>query len=121
VLPILPGDFQTITVTLGTVLWKMGFLICNDYRMADQFFAEYKKRNVNAVVLIADSPTRAWLTEFPHHCQQYGLPAIVCNAAGPNGGGCCVINATGQFISLNTPQAQRDRLAEMSMAAIGVL
>jgi predicted amidohydrolase len=121
VLPIQPGDLQTITVTLGTEQWKMGFMICNDYRMADEFFAEYKKRGVNAVVLIADSPTRAWLTEFPHYCQQYGLPAIVCNAAGPNGGGSCVINSLGEFMQLNTPLGQRNQLLDTPMAATGVL
>lgn len=121
VLPILPGDFQTITVTLDTVLWKMGLMICNDYRMADEFFATYKERKVNAVVLIADSPTRAWLQEFPHHCQQYGLPAIVCNAAGPSGGGSCVLNSAGQFIALNTPQGQLNQLPDTSMMAYGIL
>jgi predicted amidohydrolase len=121
VLPILPGDFHTVTVTLDIVLWKMGLMICNDYRMTDEFFAEYKRRGVNAVVLIADSPTRAWLQEFPHHCQQYGLPAIVCNAAGPNGGGSCVINSAGQFVSLNTHLGQRDQLPDTAMAATGAL
>ena len=121
VLPILPGDFQTITVTLDTLLWKMGLMICNDYRMADEFFSEYKKRGVNAVVLIADSPTRSWLQEFPHHCQQYGLPAIVCNAAGEFKGGSCIINSAGQLVSLNTRHGQRDQLPDTAMAATSVL
>ena len=98
-------------------------MICNDYYRADEFFEEYKRRDVDAVVLIADSSTRAWLQKFPILCRQYGLPAIVCNAAGPNanGGASCVLNAAGEFVCLSTSQAEYDYLPEIALAAVAVI
>jgi len=122
VLQILPGRHEKIVIPRAPP-WSMGLMICNDYYRADEFFDEYKKRNVDAVVLIADSSTRAWLQQFPNLCRQYGLPAIVCNAAGPNanGGGSCVLNAAGEFVGLRTSQAAYDYLPEIALAAVAVI
>jgi predicted amidohydrolase len=122
VLPIEAGDYQTITVLLqDSLLFTMGFMICSECYMAAAFFEEYKRRGVNAVVLIADSSNRTWIKEFPHYCREYGLPAIVCNAAGPNGGESCIINAAGEFVPLWTPQGNRDSLTDNAVAALGVI
>lgn len=101
--------------------WSMGLMVCNDYNSAPEFFAEYKDRGVNAVILIADAMDHVWLRRFPECCRQYELPAIVCNAAGEFKGGSCVINSAGQFVSLNTRYGQRDQLPDTAMAATGVL
>src|SRR5437016_4797586 len=104
VLPITPGgDYRKIMLPSQ---WSMGMMVCHDHYQAGEFFAEYKKRGVNAVVLIADASTRAWIKEFPDYCKLHSLPAIVCNAAGPNGGASCVINSAGQFVPLRTASTQ---------------
>jgi predicted amidohydrolase len=123
VLRILPGDYQKIAVPSGASPWTMGLMICNDHYRADEFFDEYKKRKVNAVILIADSATRAWLQEFPTLCQQYGLTAIICNAAGPGGGGSCILNPAGECVPLRTLQSQVEYkyLPETAVAAIGLI
>ncbi len=117
-LKIQRGDYRKVMLPSQ---WSVGLMICNDYNSAEEFFEEYKRRGVNAVVLIADSREHVWIRQFPNCCQRYGLPAIVCNAAGPNGGDSCIINAAGQFVPLNTPQGQRDQLPDTPMAAIGIL
>jgi len=89
--------------------------------MAAPFFEEYNGRGVNAVVLIADSSNRTWIKEFPDQCRQFGLTAIVCNAAGPNGGSSCIINSTGEFVPLWTPSGNRDYLADNPVIALAVI
>ena len=123
VLPIQAGtDYQKITLCLpGPSLWSMGFMICHEYYRAAEFFREYKSRNVNSVVLLADSSTRTWIKDFPQYCREYSLPAIVCNAAGPNGGGSCIINAAGAFVPLWTPHGWRDYLDDTPAVACGQL
>lgn len=122
VLRILPGRFEKIVIP-RVPPWSMGLMICNDYYQADEFFEEYKRRNVDAVVLIADSSTRAWLQQFPMLCRQYRLPAIVCNAAGPNanGGASCVLNAAGEFVCLSASQTEYDYLPEIALTAVAVI
>ena len=124
VLRIQAGDYRKIPLpTLPP--WSMGLMICNDYGRADEFFKEYKERTVNAVVLIADSSTRAWIATFPDLCRRYQLSAIVCNAAGPKcgGGGSCIINPAGVFIRLRVLQTQveYDQLPDTAVAALGVI
>jgi len=123
VLPIQAGaDYQKIMLCLPSPhLWTMGFMICHEYYRAEEFFREYKARNVSAVVLIADSSTRTWLKKFPDYCREYALPAIVCNAAGPNGGGSCIISATGNFVPLWTAQGWSDYLDESPIVGCGSL
>jgi predicted amidohydrolase len=122
VLPILPGDYRKISVCIADDLpWSMGLMVCHDHYRADEFFAEYKQRKANAVVLIADSSTRVWLKDFPHYCRDYGLTAIVCNAAGPNGGGSCIINPAGEFIPLQIGLELRNYSDERVMAAVGTI
>lgn len=119
VLPILPGDgYQKIPLSS---MFSVGLMVCNDHYREDEFFDEYKKRNASAVVLIADSATRAWLTTFPTLCSQYKIPAIVCNAAGPAGGGSCVIDASGKFVRLQTSQGACEYLAEVPSVGTTVL
>jgi len=120
VLPITSGgDYHKV---MFIPQWSMGLMVCHDHYQAEKFFKEYKKRGVNAVVLIADASTRAWIKEFPEYCKQYALPAIICNAAGPNGGASCVINEVGQFVPLRTSSAEYPQhLPETSMAAFASL
>jgi predicted amidohydrolase len=116
---IVPGEhFVNVSLPSGQ---NIGLMVCSDYNWAADLFAEYHRKGAQTVVLIADSRTQERIKGFPQHCQQYRLSAIVCNAAGEFKGGSCIINAAGQFISLNTPQGQRDRLPDTPMAAIGVL
>lgn len=117
-LRILPGEYEDVAVSSR---WNIGLMVCSDHYMAESFFEEYQKRNVSAVVLVADSSTRAWLTGFPHLCQQYRLPAIVCNAAGPSGGASCVINTAGEFVRLQTQQGTCDYLPEMPIAGTAAI
>lgn len=100
-------------------------MVCNDYYRADEFFDEYKRRGVDAVVLIADSSEQGWRQQFPTLCRQYRVPAIICNAAGPgaNGGGSCVFDAAGQLVRLRTPQSnvEYDFLPEIAIAGVTVI
>lgn len=118
VLPVRPGEYRKIPIPLG---WSLGLMVCNDHFAAAEFFAEYKKRGVDSVVLIADSASRAWIREFPAHCKKHGLIAIVCNAAGPNGGASCVIDRNGQFVRLRTSTNEYEWLPDAPMYAVGTM
>jgi predicted amidohydrolase len=104
ILPIIPGDFRAIHA--GPIQhgyqWKVGLMICSDHYGAEDFFEYYSDRKSDAVILIADSPAKPWVRQFPPLCQKYKLPAIICNAAGAFGEGkgeSCVIDVRGEFLA----------------------
>lgn len=98
--------------------WKIGLKICSDHFSAAEFFEEYAREQVDAVILIADSSSRPWIHEFPKRCQKHRLLAIICNAAGPNGGGSCIIDREGNFVTLMTLRGAFQFLPDLPLAAL---
>jgi predicted amidohydrolase len=113
-LPISRGTDDYGTISLSQDL-SIGLMVCSDHFIAEEFFRKYKDLGANAVVLVAQSAGRPWIRQFPSYCQNYGLAAIVCNAAGDCLGGSCVINEAGQFLQCG----ERQFLSEDAQYAIG--
>ncbi len=118
VLPVLAGDFRKVWLPFQT---SIGLMVCHDHYASAEFFEEYKKRSAETVVLIADSTSRDWMSHFPALCKEKGLSAIICNAAGENKGGSCILNRTGDFLSLHARGAQFLYLPECPMTATASL
>ncbi len=101
---------------------SVGLMVCHDYLAAEEFFLEFNQRGARSVVLIADSNTRKWLTEFPPLCQKYGVPAIVCNSSGTDKGGSCIFDRKGSLVPLRTAGGGVfEYLPEMPLAALGAV
>ena len=96
-------------------------MVCSDHYRGSEFFAEYKKRRAQAVVLIADSSDRTWLERFPDYCREYGLTAMICNAAGTNGGGSCILSSAGEFLQLRTSNAEYKYLPDKPLVGFATI
>jgi predicted amidohydrolase len=114
ILPISPGtdDYRTILLAQNLTI---GLMVCSDHFIAEGFFRKYKDLGANAIVLVAQSAGRPWIRQFPSYCQEYGIFAIICNAAGDNLGGSCIINEAGEFFQCG----ERQWLSEDPQYAIG--
>lgn len=104
IFPVEQGDFMAAYVGPMQYCYrcKVGLMICSDHYSAENFFKHYSDAKNDAIVLIADSLEKPWLTQFPHLCSKYKLPAIICNAAGNVGEGkgeSCLIDSGGNIIS----------------------
>lgn len=104
IFPIDQGDFKAIYV--GPMQYgyrcKVGLMICSDHYSAESFFKHYSDVKADAIVMIADSMEKTWITQFLELCVKYKLPVIICNAAGNVGEGkgeSCVIDVKGNIVS----------------------
>ena len=97
-------------------------MVCQDYFAVEEFFEEYKKREVDCIVLIADSQSIDWLQKFRTCCRKYTLSAIICNSVGSGTGNSCILDAAVEHVEVvSGDQRYKAPLPRLAMAAIGAI